>query len=270
MSTTYLVTGASGSLGWAFLKHLSNDADNTVIGLVRNKAATEKRVAEELPDRKNIYIVEGDITSYESLKKSVNEVSKITGGSLEYLIANAGLVSRWSGNLPIDILFETPEKLEEDLLASFRVNVIGQINLFNLFLPLILKGKAKKVITLTTGLADTNLTTNYNLELAAPYSISKAGTNMAVAKYHATYGPRGVLFMSISPGFVESGHQDGLTEQEIPYLQKMVASFTEYAPHARKFTPEESVDYMLKVIHDATIEKYGGAAVSHNGDGQWL
>jgi NAD(P)-dependent dehydrogenase (short-subunit alcohol dehydrogenase family) len=104
---------------------------------------------------------------------------------------------------------ETPEKLEEDLLDTFRVNVIGQINLFNHFLPLILKGKTKKVITLGTGLADINLTAKYNLELAAPYSISKAATNMAVAKYHATYGPRDVLFMSICPGFVESGHQDG-------------------------------------------------------------
>jgi hypothetical protein len=50
----------------------------------------------------------------------------------------------------------------------------------------------------------------------------------------------------------------------------MVASFAEYAPHSRKFTPEESIDHVLKVAHDATIEKYGGAAVSHKGDDQWL
>jgi hypothetical protein len=44
-------------------------------------------------------------------------------------------------------------------------------------MPLILKGKAKKVITLGTGMADDALTTKYDLELAGPYSISKAAMN---------------------------------------------------------------------------------------------
>jgi hypothetical protein len=35
---------------------------------VRNKAATDKRVAEELSERSNITILEADLTNYDSLK----------------------------------------------------------------------------------------------------------------------------------------------------------------------------------------------------------
>ena len=44
-----------------------------------------------------------------------------------------------------------PVGLEADLLEQFKVNVIGNVNLFSNFVPLILKGSAKKVITLGTG-----------------------------------------------------------------------------------------------------------------------
>jgi hypothetical protein len=47
---------------------LSSDPNNTVIGLVRNKPATEKRVATELSGRSNITILEGDVTKYDTLK----------------------------------------------------------------------------------------------------------------------------------------------------------------------------------------------------------
>jgi hypothetical protein len=52
---------------WSFLDQLSQIPDNIVIGVVRNKAATDKRVAEEL-NRPNIHILQADITSYTDLK----------------------------------------------------------------------------------------------------------------------------------------------------------------------------------------------------------
>jgi NAD(P)-dependent dehydrogenase (short-subunit alcohol dehydrogenase family) len=98
-----------------------------------------------------------------------------------------------------------PKTLEKDLMDCFRTNVVGQIHLLNLFLPLILKGRAKKVIALTSGFADDALTTKYDLEIAGPYSISKAALNTAVAKYSAELRKDGVLFLSLAPGFVETG-----------------------------------------------------------------
>lgn len=98
-----------------------------------------------------------------------------------------------------------PKSLEEDLTRSFAVNVIGVVHLYNLFIPLILKGKTKKVIALSTGLADDALTVNYDLEIGGPYSASKAALNTIVAKYAAELSKEGVLFLALSPGVVEVG-----------------------------------------------------------------
>jgi NAD(P)-dependent dehydrogenase (short-subunit alcohol dehydrogenase family) len=68
-----------------------------------------------------------------------------------------------------------------------------------------LKGSTKKVITISSAFADDNFTTGYAIDVAGPYTISKAAMNTAVAKYSAEYAESGVLFMGIAPGAVEVG-----------------------------------------------------------------
>lgn len=97
-----------------------------------------------------------------------------------------------------------PDQYLSDLNESFQVNVIGNIQLFNAFLPSILKGQVKKVITIGSLNADTEITAKYDLATCVPYSISKAALNMAVAKYSAEYREKGVLFMSVAPGSTET------------------------------------------------------------------
>src|ERR1700753_3985879 len=75
-------------------------------------------------------------------------------------------------------------------------------------MPLVLKGRVKKVIAISSGLADIDLAVKYNLEPSGPYSLSKIALNMAVAKFSAEYAKDGVLFLSVSPGVVETGVYD--------------------------------------------------------------
>lgn len=51
-----------------FVRQLSSDSTNIVIGTVRDKAAAEAKVAKELEGRKNIHILETDMTDYNGLK----------------------------------------------------------------------------------------------------------------------------------------------------------------------------------------------------------
>ena len=195
-----------------------------------------RKVSEDpdLKGRHNIHIVQADVTDYNALQvgsqlglgpdpmselssgaeavrqAAAAETAKITSGSLDYLIANAGLVTSFDAYDPIGTLGDQPEMLTKTLRELFEVNVIGNIHLFNSFLPLILKGQAKKVITISSGLADMVFTNRYDLTSGPLYSTSKAAMNMVVAKYSAQYKKDGVLFLALSPGLVEVGHfKDG-------------------------------------------------------------
>lgn len=105
-------------------------------------------------------------------------------------------------------MFNRSDKVEEVEAVSsqlLQTNVVGNIHLFHLFLPLVLKSKIKKAITISTGLADLDLTNDCEVDIGALYAASKAAMNVIVAKFNAQYKKDGVLFMSISPGLVEVG-----------------------------------------------------------------
>lgn len=92
--------------------------------------------------------------------------------------------------------------MEKDLRDSFDINVLGVIKTINAFLPLIKKGTVKKVITISSGMADLELINDLEIPVGAPYSISKGAVNVAMAKYNAVFKQEGILFLSISPGMV--------------------------------------------------------------------
>ncbi|KAI1763520.1 NAD(P)-binding protein [Hypoxylon sp. FL1150] len=272
--SSYVVAGASRGIGFEFLRQLSADPAAIVIGLVRDKAGSEKKVAAEI-GRSNIHLVTGDLINHESLKKAAEETSMITGGKLDYLIANGAHLSHWSAHKTFGRMADAPEKLEEDMYSSFKTNVMGVIHLYNFFVPLIKKGNAKKVIAITSGHADIDLVTKYNLASAAPYAISKIALNMAVAKFSAEYSSEGILFFSISPGVVNtSGHLDpaSFEESDRKEFENVVGIFTKYAPHFKgPIMPDESVRLMREVIDKASVERGdGGSFVSHFGTKQWI
>ncbi|KAI3327808.1 NAD(P)-binding protein [Xylariaceae sp. AK1471] len=270
---SYLVTGVSRGIGFEFLRQLSADPSNLVVGLVRDKAATDKKVLAEL-NRPNIHIVQADLTDYDSLQKTVDVVSPIVGGSLDYIIANAGYISHWSQYDAIGVLGERdPKKLEEDMLESFKTNVIGNVHLFNLYLPLILKGHTKKIITISSGMADLDLTRDYKLILGAPYTISKVAMNAATAKFNAQYADQGVLFLNICPGVVDTGVFDDATEEQMKAVMAQGAAFMQYSPNFKgPKPPAESVEKILSTINQASLEAgYGGDFISHLGKGEkWI
>lgn len=98
--------------------------------------------------------------------------------------------------------------MEEVLLEDIKINVIGNIHLLNLFTPLIKQGQAKKVIVLSTGHADLDMISQRNLDIAPLYTISKGAQNIAVSKFSALYAKDGILYLSLSPGAVDTGHLD--------------------------------------------------------------
>lgn len=93
---------------------------------------------------------------------------------------------------------------DKDLSECWNVNVVGALNSIAAFIPLIKKGKIRKVFALSSGMGDLDFTNELDMDMAVPYSISKAALNMVMSKFAATYKKDGILFMSISPGAVDS------------------------------------------------------------------
>lgn len=96
------------------------------------------------------------------------------------------------------------DAFDKDFEDCYYINVIGTINATTAFIPLLRKGSVKKVIALSSGMGDLDFTNGLDMDMAVPYSISKAGLNMVMAKFNASYKKEGILFMAVSPGAVDS------------------------------------------------------------------
>jgi NAD(P)-dependent dehydrogenase (short-subunit alcohol dehydrogenase family) len=230
---SYVITGVSRGLGWEFLRQLSANLDNAIIGIVRDKATTDTRITQELADRSNITILQADISDYSALKATVAATSEVTGGKLDYLIANAGYVPDYDAYDNIGVLGEQPEVLESELLKLTKLNVISVIHLINLYVPLLLQGESKKVIGITSGHADIEPVRQLDQGLFGLYAISKCGLNMAIAKFSAQYKQDGILFLSLSPGVVDVGHQANATPEQQKSLWEMAKKFIAFDPTFR-------------------------------------
>ncbi|KAJ7879675.1 hypothetical protein B0H13DRAFT_2051119 [Mycena leptocephala] len=260
---SYVVTGAARGLGLEFVIQLSADPHNTVFAVVRKKATAER------PDGllgNNITILEADITDAKALASAANEVSKITGGKLDYLINNAAILNPDRAGLTT---FENPDDLEKDLIQHFKVNTVGTVHCINAFLPLLRMGSAKKVVTISTMAADPEAILKTNHYGAAAYSISKAAVNMAVAKFAAQLKAEGFVFLTISPGVVNTSIAPPTPETEERW-KGMTKGLTLIAPGFKgPMTAQESVKLQLEVIYKWKVENTG-AFVSHNGNKEWL
>ncbi|KAJ5583048.1 hypothetical protein N7535_001668 [Penicillium sp. DV-2018c] len=130
------------------------------------------------------------------------------------------------------------------------------IHLFHFFLLLVLKGKVKKVIAISSGAADLDLINDCDIE---------AALNIVVAKFDVQYKKDGVLFLSNSPG-------SGATPEELQAFAGFGEKLAKYAPHFKgPIKPEGSVRHLRSTWGKASVEGgFGGAFISHLGNKQWM
>ncbi|ERS98378.1 short chain dehydrogenase (AtsC) [Sporothrix schenckii 1099-18] len=275
---SYVVVGASRGIGFGLVKELAADKNNTVVGLVRNVEASKAKFAAEIPGA-NIHTVYADLANRKSLETAAAETAAITGGAVDVFIANAAI------GIPVnrfltDEVTSDPELFEKNMDLTFRINVVGTIESVAFFAPLVEKSKLKKIVVISSGAGDIDFILQSGMDMQSPYAISKAALNMAVAKFHLEYKPKGVLVFAISPGLVDTEFatdpNNPLTEADAANkneaMARIVGLFKAYAPHWEPvmLTPTQSAQAVIKVIGDATIAKDGGKMVSHHGTQRWL
>ncbi|OBT71611.1 hypothetical protein VF21_08948 [Pseudogymnoascus sp. 05NY08] len=252
---SYVVTGASKGLGYAFVKQLASDPANTVVGIVRDITATEQKLIKD--GIKNVKLYKADITGLPALKTAAADVQATVGG-IDYLIANAAFVSGVTSLRNLSDFTESPEVLHKDLVDSFSINVAGLINTVNAFIGGVRKGQVKKVIAITSGMGD----------------IGFVGVNMALAKYSAIYKQEGILFLGICPGSVNTDalNAGNLNEEDLKRLQVVEAKTITYAPHFKgPVSAEEAAKRVLDIIERSKLEdETAGTAISQTGTDKWI
>ena len=196
---------------YEWLRQLSTDPENTIIGLVRTPASVEAKLSSD--KIANVHILQADMADHVALNNAAQEVSKITKGSLDYLIVN-GVYSDGDHNRLTPTAFTGHEEvLRREMIRSLDVNVVGVIYSINAFLPLVRKSTIKKVVALTTGLADTDIAPKSGVPNFVVYSSMKAALNMVIARYSVELREDGIVFLALSPGIVLTSEKPRMYSQ---------------------------------------------------------
>ncbi|KAK7181979.1 hypothetical protein DPSP01_006210 [Paraphaeosphaeria sporulosa] len=260
----YVIIGASRGIGYQFLKTLSaQDPSNIIIGTVRTVETVQEKVAAD--GLKNVHIVHADMDDNASLTAAAKKTADIAGGVVDYLIVNGAYFA-------IPCIFNAADDYvgKEDLFLDelkqiMQTNVAGTLFAFNAFMPLILKSSIKRVSAISSAAASTDYIVSAEDPISILYALSKSALNTLVAKFAARYKREGVLFVSISPGWVDT-HADMPAE----VMDRMSKPFYRWDKTLKgPIPPEQSVEMCLKVM-DELKEEQNGEFLSQHGNHVWL
>ncbi|KAJ5756603.1 short-chain dehydrogenase [Penicillium manginii] len=261
--SSYLITGASKGIGFEFVRQLAADTTNTVLAIVRNPDSSN--ISKLASSHHNVHLIKGDATDPKSLLEAASAAAAITGGKLDVLIHNSNAVDMATMTYsPSQVPFDA-QATRDMFEPSLATAIYGGLWTTNAFLPLIEKGVQKKIVHISSGMADLDLIKASGLSYAVAYSVSKAGMNVQVAKYATELAPKGIKVLALSPGWVDTWEGE-MPAEVLQANQSMLEQFRAQDPSLQgQIQPEESVRKSLKVIEDLDSEK-SGSFVSQNGD----
>lgn len=153
----------------------------------------------------NVHLIRADLADNKSLVAAAAETEKLTEGVVDYLIIN-GVYQNQEENLLSPTDFAGKEDLlSNTMIESLKVNVLGVVFTINAFLHLVRKSNIKKIIAISTGLADRTVIEKSNLlSFSMTYSSMKAALNMVVTKFAVELKSEGIIFLALSPGLVDT------------------------------------------------------------------
>ncbi|KAJ4310827.1 hypothetical protein N0V84_010763 [Fusarium piperis] len=260
---SYAITGASKGIGSEFVRQLSQDPSNTVFAIVRDPSLPKLK---PLASPANVHLVKGDVTDPASILEAASRVSELSGGKLDVLIHNSNANDAETiGYSPSQVPFDV-EATKKFFDLSFQTAVYGGLWTTNAFLPLIEKGAEKKIIHISSGMADVELIRKAGIPYTLAYAVAKAGMNVQIAKYAAELAPKGIKTLALSPGWVDT-YEGPLPKPAEVVLgdEDLKARFIKFDPDLNgMITPEESVTKQLQVIANLN-EETSGSFMSQRG-----
>jgi NAD(P)-dependent dehydrogenase (short-subunit alcohol dehydrogenase family) len=176
--TTFLITGASGGIGYELCRQIQA-AGETAIAVCRSASEDLKKLG--------IRVESGiDITSDES---TADLAIRLQGVVIDVLINNAGIMERNPlGNLNFD-----------SIRHQFEVNALGALRVTQVLLPNLPAGSKIVLITSRMGSIDDNTSGG-----SYGYRMSKVALSMAGKSLSIDLQPRQIAVAIIHPGLVST------------------------------------------------------------------
>lgn len=184
---------------------------------------------------KNVVAIKGDMVDFDSFPKVAEEISKVGGGKVDWLINNAGIMAGTGAEPGTGISKSTIQEWRD----QHEINVIGLVFFTIALIPLLQKGNDKKVINITSMLGDLEFAEKNPMLHFSSYSTTKAAVTMANAKFDQEFKEQGFIFLALNPGWVSTD----LAGEEM----------AKQAP----LTPDQSISRSLSFVQRATAEHSG-------------
>ncbi|KAK8135652.1 short-chain dehydrogenase/reductase [Apiospora sp. TS-2023a] len=133
-----------------------------------------------------------DVTSESSIQDAVSHVSKLTGGKLDILINNAGLLH----------IMPFADTDPADARRVFDVNVLGAISVTHAFLPMLIASSSGNVDSVVANLSSIN--TTLHPPFVSIYNAAKAAVETLSSSMRAELAPLGVRVVVLKTGCIRT------------------------------------------------------------------
>jgi len=217
-----IVTGASGGIGNAIIKKLSESGANILA------SGTRIEKLEEL--KKNfadIKILKFDISQSDKIEDFIENATSELGGNLDCIVNNAGITQ---DNLAIRMSLDEWQKV-------ININLTSTFLMSKFAIKKMLKNKSGKIVNITSVVGHTG-----NLG-QANYTASKAGIVAMSKSLAIEYAKKNININCISPGFIKTTMTDKIDEK----FKEVILS---KIPSARLGEPEDIANAVLFLSSD--------------------
>ena len=237
---TALITGASGGIGSAIAKNLSQQGAHVILHGTR--AGRLEELASEIGT--NVSVVTANLSDREAVGGLVSEAAKVTG-AIDILVNNAGITR--------DNLFMRMKDEEWD--DVLEVNLTSSMLLCRSAIRAMMKARWGRIISISSIVGVTGNPGQTN------YAASKAGMIGFSKSLAAEVASRGITVNVVAPGFIETPMTDELTDEQ---KQKLLGNVpagrlgsSQEVAAAVSFLASEEAAYMT----GATLHVNGGMAM---------
>jgi len=235
-----IVTGASGGIGNAIIKKLS-EAGASILA-----SGTRIEKLEELKKNfEGLKILKFDISQSDKIEEFIENATGELGGSLDGLINNAGITQ---DNLAIRMTLDEWQKV-------INVNLTSTFLMSKFAIKKMLKNKSGKIVNITSVVGHTG-----NLG-QANYTASKAGI-VAMSKSLATeYAKKNININCISPGFIKTAMTDKIDDK---FKEVIISKI----PSARLGEPDDIANAVFFLSSD--LSNYINGETLHVNGGMYM